>query len=153
VWCAALRGHRGAEPSLYLPLHRLPTPDRQRVLDGAVIPAEAITFTGAEPRPFQRVADSGRTMTRWVCPECGTWISSGRKPGSAAPDGFLTVRAGTLDDTSWLRPAVHFWTRSGQPWVVVPEDSRRFETQPEDLSWDPAAIRAMIESGDVRRGD
>jgi hypothetical protein len=43
--------------------------------------------------------------------------------------------SGTLDDTSWLRPTVHFWTRSAQPWVVLPESDRRFETQPEDLAW------------------
>src|SRR5262249_48500494 len=30
-------------------------------------------------------------------------------------DGVIRVRAGTLDDTSWLRPARHIWTRSKQP--------------------------------------
>ena len=49
--------------------------------------------------------------------------------------GALRVRAGTLDDTSWLRPTVHFWTRSVQPWVVLPEGDQRFETQPQDLAW------------------
>jgi hypothetical protein len=42
------------------------------------------------------------------------------------------VRAGTLDDTFWLRPTAHFWTRSAQPWVVLPPDGQRFETQPAD---------------------
>jgi hypothetical protein len=45
-----------------------------------------------------------------------------------------TVPAGTLDDTSWLQPTVHFWTRSAQPWVVLPEGSQRFETPPADLT-------------------
>jgi hypothetical protein len=44
------------------------------------------------------------------------------------------VRAGTLDDTSWLRPTAHLWTRSKQPWVALPESSRSFETQPTDLA-------------------
>ena len=26
------------------------------------------------------------------------------------------VRAGTLDDTSWLAPVAHFFVRSAQPW-------------------------------------
>ena len=43
--------------------------------------------------------------------------------------------AGTLDDTSWLRPTAHFWTRSAQGWVVLPEGDRRFETEPVDLAW------------------
>jgi hypothetical protein len=40
------------------------------------------------------------------------------------------VRAGTLDDTSWLRPTMHFWTRSKQPWITLPGDNQTFETQP-----------------------
>ena len=40
------------------------------------------------------------------------------------------VRGGTLDDTAWLRPTVHFWTRSKQPWITLSESDRRFETQP-----------------------
>jgi hypothetical protein len=40
------------------------------------------------------------------------------------------VRGGTLDDTSWLRPTAHFWTRSKQNWVVLPEGDQVFETQP-----------------------
>jgi hypothetical protein len=43
--------------------------------------------------------------------------------------------AGTLDDTFWLRLTVHFWTRSAQPWVMLPEGDQRFETQPEGLGW------------------
>jgi hypothetical protein len=60
-------------------------------------------------------------------------MCNGAKPGSANPNAFRTVR-GTLDDTSWLRPTAHFWTRSKQPWVVLPdEQSHVFETQPNDI--------------------
>jgi hypothetical protein len=45
-----------------------------------------------------------------------------------------SVRAGTLDDTSWLKPTAHIWTRSKQPWITLPEGDRCFETQPEDLA-------------------
>lgn len=84
----------------------------------------AFKLVGAEPRLIHRAADSGRTVTRLVCPDCGSWICN-----AARPDG-RRVRAGTLDDTSWLRPTVHFWTRSKQPWVALPEGGQIFETQP-----------------------
>ena len=45
----------------------------------------------------------------------------------------VRVPAGTLDDTSWLRPTVHFWTRNKQPWVALPEGNQSFATQPADL--------------------
>jgi hypothetical protein len=49
------------------------------------------------------------------------------------PASAVRVRAGTLDDTSWLRPTVHFWTRIKQPWVALPKGDQSFETQPADL--------------------
>jgi hypothetical protein len=105
-----------------------------------IVSERAFRLSGPEPRPFQRLADSGRTTTRWVCPECGCWICSGPRPGAAEPDAVRMVRAGSLDDTSWLSPAVHFWTRSKQPWIAVSAGSRTFETQPDDLTelFDPA---------------
>lgn len=39
----------------------------------------------------------------------------------------LSVKAGTLDETSDLRPDSHYWTSRMQPWVAIPEDVRRFE--------------------------
>jgi hypothetical protein len=74
----------------------------------------------------EAVADSGRVKIRWVCPDCGCWVFSTGKPG----DGLRRVRAGTLDDTSWLRPTKHFWVRNKQPWVMLPDGDQTFETQP-----------------------
>jgi hypothetical protein len=42
----------------------------------------------------------------------------------------IRVRAGTLDDTSWLRPTRHIWTRSKQPWITLAEGDQIFEAQP-----------------------
>ena len=38
-----------------------------------------------------------------------------------------SLDAGTLDDTSWLRPAAHIWNRSAQPWMQFPEGDLLFE--------------------------
>ena len=46
---------------------------------------------------------------------------------------LAVVRPGTLDDTSWLRPVAHLWTRSAQPWFEFPEVVVRYATQPDDL--------------------
>jgi hypothetical protein len=46
--------------------------------------------------------------------------------------GALWLRAGTLDDTRWLKPVAHLWTRSAQPWFALPEGARTYETQPDD---------------------
>jgi hypothetical protein len=100
-----------------------------------VVNVQAFRLMGVEPRAMLHTADSGRNVTRWVCPECGSWICSGAKPGSSAnPNVFYNVRAGTLDDTSWLCPTAHFWTRNKQPWITLPDEQNQiFETQPDDV--------------------
>ena len=91
---------------------------------GMVVSDKAFRLMGVEPRPLQRTADSGRVNTRLVCPECGSWVCGTPR------EGVVRVRAGTLDDTSWLRPTRHVWTRSKQPWITLPEGDQVFATQP-----------------------
>ncbi len=63
------------------------------------------------------------------CPDCGTRILH----GSENPDEPISVKAGSLDDTSWLDPGAHIWWRSAQPWVAIDRDHYRcFDREPED---------------------
>jgi hypothetical protein len=48
---------------------------------------------------------------------------------------YRNIKPGTLDDPTLLVPTIHFWTRSAQKWILIPEDAVRYETQPETLSW------------------
>jgi hypothetical protein len=124
--CGAIRYEITEEPRLIYTCH---CTDCQRLTSsafsmGVVVAEMALTLTGVEPRRMQRTADSGRVSTRLVCPECGSWICGMPR------DGIHRVRAGTLDDTSWLRPTRHIWTRSKQPWITLPEGDEIFEKQP-----------------------
>jgi hypothetical protein len=95
---------------------------------GAVLPLNAINLIQGTPQPVQRTADSGRVTTWWICAKCGSWVFSG-----PTPDSTRIIRGGTLDDTSWLHPTAHFFTRSKQPWITLPEGTQSFETQPADM--------------------
>jgi hypothetical protein len=46
----------------------------------------------------------------------------------------LSLRAGTLDDTSWIEPVGDIWVRSKQPWVVLSADRLQTEQQPSDYA-------------------
>jgi hypothetical protein len=126
--CGKVRYEIAEAPRLVYTCHCL---DCQRLTSSAfsmaiVVTDAAFRLTGIEPRPIQSTAHSRRVKLRWVCPECGCWVS-----GVAGADNALQgVRAGTLDDTSWLRPTMHFWTRSKQPWLTLPTGDQIFETQP-----------------------
>jgi hypothetical protein len=40
------------------------------------------------------------------------------------------IKAGTLDDCSWIEPGVEAWTRSAQPWAPHFERAARLERGP-----------------------
>ena len=49
------------------------------------------------------------------CPNCGTRLYHAESHES----GIISLKAGSLDDSSWLRPVGHIWTRSAQPWLPL----------------------------------
>lgn len=91
---------------------------------GLSLPEAAFRLAAGEPRALRRIPDSGRPNTRFVCPDCACWVYSQPRGGT------VRVRGGTLDDTSWLRPTRHIWTRSKQPWVGFAPGDETFEGQP-----------------------
>ncbi len=76
---------------------------------------DGLTVTGVT-KQFMRVADSGNENTGVFCPECGVRIY--HVPKSA--EDVVSLKPGTLDDTSWLRPGSFIWMKSAQGWVPVP---------------------------------
>ena len=70
---------------------------------------------------------SGAPIARQFCGGCGSPI---RSVPSAKPK-LVAVKAGTLDWPADYAPAMHIWTRSALPWVVIPEGVPRFETEPQ----------------------
>lgn len=104
---------------------------------GATVREEHFRITRGSPRIFVRTTDTAKTLACWFCPDCGVRLYHAR---SDADLPYRNIRAGTLDDRSWLVPAAHFWTRSAQKWVVIPDGVKRFETQPED----PADLSADL---------
>jgi hypothetical protein len=93
---------------------------------GLFVPRDQFVLLLGTLKSFTRSSDSGRPVVCSFCPECGNRIM--HEP-SGFP-GMVNVRAGTLDDTSWLMPSLQAWTDSKQAWVdlgITPA----FERQPE----------------------
>jgi hypothetical protein len=83
--------------------------------------------TDGETKSFTRTSENGNGVECRFCLNCGTRLFHLR-PGYGE---FLNVKGGSLDDTSWLKPAGHIWTRSKQPHVIIPEDAVCYPGQPE----------------------
>ncbi len=75
---------------------------------------------------YDDTADSGNVVQRHFCPKCGSPIKS----SLPTQPGVTFIKAGTLDDTSVLKPQVHFWTGSKQDWVDIDPDVAQIEANP-----------------------
>ena len=93
----------------------------------AVIPASALHLTQGTPKRYSAVVDSGRTLHRYFCGDCGSPIYSQRANNTE----FVVVRAGTLDDAPPMTITTSIWTRSARPWAHIEPASRQFPGQPD----------------------
>lgn len=78
---------------------------------------------------WERPTDLGTRTRCFFCPACGSRVYH---QGSATP-GRATIKGGSLDDTTWLRPSAHIWVSRKQPWVVLDPALPAHPTQPDDL--------------------
>jgi hypothetical protein len=85
------------------------------------VPRDRFQLLCGELKTFTTRCDSGRTKTCAFCPDCGTRIHH------QGEDSVLSLKPGTLDDTSWLEPDSHFWTKRQQSWLTLPAGVARFE--------------------------
>ena len=90
----------------------------------ALIESDRLTVTQGEPILVRTPSESGQGQTIARCPTCYVALWS-HYPG--AGDKVSFVRVGTLDDPSRAPPDAHIFTRSKQPWVVLPPDTPAFE--------------------------
>jgi hypothetical protein len=89
------------------------------------VPRGALAIEG-ETRTYQHLGDSGQQVERHFCPACGSPISS----ELAVMPSLTFIKAGTLDDTSWLDPQTEVYCDEAQPWLPVRESSQRYAKMP-----------------------
>jgi hypothetical protein len=115
--CGAVRYHCDAAPLMTAVCH-CRSCQRQSGSAFSIIvgvPKGALMFEGAPPAAYRDSGDSGMPVERKFCAKCGSPIFS---DVAATPD-LDWIKAGTLDDTSWLQPQVNLWCDSAQSWVQL----------------------------------
>lgn len=126
--CGAIRYECSAEPFAIGNCH---CRDCQRSGGSAFVPGlfvlqDTLTIMG-EVKYYDVKAESGNMMSRGFCPHCGTPLFG----VSTSVPGVIGIRAGSLDDPSWYRPAMDFYTASAQPWDYMNPDLPKFPTLPQ----------------------
>jgi len=93
------------------------------------VATKGFRITKGEPKPWHHVSPMGVPVISWFCGNCGGRIYGER---SGRPDS-MNIRAGTLDDTSWLKPIGHFYLKSAQAWVKPDDGAECHEIGPSNF--------------------
>jgi hypothetical protein len=113
----------------------------------ALIEADRVVHLGGEPEIVDTPSESGKGQLVARCPKCRVAIWS--HYGGNRLSRF--VRVGTLDDPDAFGPDIHIFTRSKQPWVVIPEGAKAVpEYYDYRQYWSAAGIerrRALLAKG------
>ena len=126
--CKAVRYEVTAEPMAVMDCH---CRDCQYASGGShttavVLPAGSLTITRGTPTRFSSLGDSGGTVTRAFCGACGSPLFS-EPPAERA---LVIVKAGSLDDPSWLTPGGALYVKSAQPWAHIDRARLVFDGMP-----------------------
>jgi len=71
----------------------------------------AAELLSGELRTWVRQTPSGKALECSFCPACGTRLFH----KFLGQSEMMSIKPGTLDDTRWLEPAGHIWTRARSP--------------------------------------
>ena len=98
----------------------------------AVVPKDSFRITKGEPKKYEDSAtQSGRTLSRNFCGNCGSPLFSQRNPDI----GIRIVRAGSLDNSDGLKISANIWMTTARSWDLIDPST---ECHPENLPPPPA---------------
>ena len=74
-------------------------------------------------KTYAHTADSGNSMNKEFCPECGSQLFGFGSGGQ----GIKSVKVGTIDDASAIKPQIEVFVSRALPFTRHPEFTEKFE--------------------------
>ena len=90
-----------------------------------MVPTESLDTEG-ELKTYTVTGTDGGHVTRAFCPNCGSQVMSYLEEMPA----MRFVKAGALDDGSWVKVASSFWSSTAMPWSPVDDSCPSLEKNP-----------------------
>lgn len=89
------------------------------------IASEALQITGAT-KEFAHQVDSGSTLVKQFCPNCGSQLFS----ANTARSGMIGIKAGTLSQRDLVKPQVNVFISSKMKCTILDSDLPAFDKMP-----------------------
>lgn len=126
--CGTVRYHAEGEPAAVALCH---CDDCQRQSGAAfsvnvLVMGDALTIEGEDAlKSYETIGEeTGATRYRKFCATCGSPILT----ELTEMDGMVAIKAGTLDDRSWLEPEMAVWCNGKHPWLTADIELGEFPT-------------------------
>jgi hypothetical protein len=91
-----------------------------------LVPRDSLRVTRGKPAQYSKTGDSGRRVTRFFCSACGSPLWS--EPEVVGQ--LRIIKAGSLDDSSWVAPQASIYIDSAPKWSALPRDIAAFGKMP-----------------------
>jgi hypothetical protein len=127
--CRQVRYHFDAEPIAAVHCH---CKDCQKATGSGFATVFGLADSDVEIRTEQSLgsftvtADSGQSVTRQFCRHCGSPLFTLAENNP----GFVWIKAGSLDDSSWLQPTDCCWAGSATSWAPPAAQLTQHEGNP-----------------------
>lgn len=90
-----------------------------------MFPRESVRLSG-DHKLYKSIGTDGSHVGRGFCPVCGSQMLTFVEE---LPD-HVFVKAGTMDDSDWVKPTANCWRKSASIWSPVDETLTSFEQNP-----------------------
>ena len=127
--CGAVRYHSAAEPAMQVICH-CKTCQRNSgsgYSTNIAVPEDSLVVEGDTLKTYEdHSGASGQAFYRKFCSNCGSHVYA----HGPAYGALAFIKAGTLDDASWVAPSLHIWCDEKMPCVEIPEGATQTPGNP-----------------------
>jgi hypothetical protein len=127
--CGAVRYRSEAEPAMQVVCHckTCQKNSGSAFSMNVAVPEDSLVVEGDALQCYiDRSGTSGQPFHRRYCGSCGSHLYS----HGAAYGAIAFIKAGTLNDATWLTPSTHIWCAEKLPWVSIPEGVDQYPGNP-----------------------
>jgi hypothetical protein len=126
--CSAVRYALTAKKIIAYACHSLERQKQSASAFALSVPASASDLAVVGPaKEYKRPAARGSHTICWYCRICGTRVYH----QCVRSLEIVTLKAGTLDDTTAVGPVAHLWVKRKQPWEQLSADVPSYATNPQ----------------------
>ena len=85
-----------------------------------------VVITQGEPKSHSHTADSGSTLVKEFCANCGSQLFG---HGAGRP-GVKNIKVGSIDDASFVQPIANLYVKRALPFTLIDSSLEGFDEMP-----------------------